>query len=772
VKKVLLGAAAALIALRAALTLLPYPELAAYRERSYGLVIEDRKGVTLRVFPSLEGVRREWVPLEEIPAGAARIFLKAEDRRYYVHPGIDIIAVIRSAARNIKARRIVSGASTITMQLARLVRARSGGYGAKLAEAWDALRLEARLSKREILELWLNGIPFGSNIEGLAAVTRARFGLPIAALDDRRALLLAVIPRRPGRYDPALNPEAAVRAAGLLARRCGLDMDPADLRAAAEEAASSAGSRERSPFFAPHFTGRLAAEIRERGSSETGASGSAPDAGPGGRPRRVMSTLDLGLQNYGRDLLVQEISRLRENRVSNGAILAIENSSGAVRIYAGSASWFDDPNSGKIDGVRVPNQPGSCLKPFLYALALDRGFSPAAVLPDTPTVFGGSEAYAPENFNRRFNGPVRFRVSLASSLNVPAVYLLERLGVRTFEDYLAALGFDSIRETQGTHGVGLALGNAEVTLEELVRGFAAFPRGGTVPVLRFVEEAGPGLSAEAPSPPEGRRVMSSYAAWMIADILSDRSSRFVGFGPAPAFSTPFPAMFKTGTANQYQHIWALGATKNFTVGVWMGNFSGATVVGRTGSSNPARIVRLLLSALEQGRDGEAAASGAGPGTPLGEEPPETAAVVELCALSGLAAGPGCGGRIREWLREEDLPPECGWHRKGELSYPPEYRSWLVERFRRGSVSPEGEAAIRLPAPGAVFYRDPALPPEAQALRIETAGFAGEARLFVDGLLQGLLNDAGVYVLPLSRGKHTLLVEDERGVQAESHFEVR
>ncbi len=180
-----------------------FPELDAFRHRSWGTVISDRNGVVLRVLPADNGVKREWVPLSEIPPGAVRIFIRAEDRRFYFHSGVDVFSLVAGFYRNLKAGRTVSGASTITMQLARLVHPHSGGMRGKIVEAWDAIRLEANLSKKEILELYLNSIPFGSNIEGLAAITRARFGSSVKELDDNRAALLASVPRRPLLYDPA-----------------------------------------------------------------------------------------------------------------------------------------------------------------------------------------------------------------------------------------------------------------------------------------------------------------------------------------------------------------------------------------------------------------------------------------------------------------------------------------------------------------------------------------------------------------------------------------
>jgi penicillin-binding protein 1C len=741
-----------LLILHAVLRFTPYPELADYRNRSYGYTALDRNGNTLRVFPSADGVKREWLPIDEIPAAVLRIFVRAEDARFYLHPGIDPAAVIAAGLRNLRAGRIVSGASTITMQLARLLKPRDHGLRGKLLEALDALRLEARLSKKQILELWINGIPFGGNIEGLCAASRSRFGRTANGLDDARALLLAVIPRRPGLYDPARSESAAINAALALARRCRLNLDEAALKEAAAETDPGKLAHEKTPFFAPHFTERIE------------AAGKLP----------LLTTLDLDLQLYAEKRLASELALLENNRVGNGAVLAIDNANGEVLVYIGSASWFDDANSGKIDGVRVRNQPGSCLKPFLYALAFEKGFTPNDILPDIPTVFGGSEAYSPGNFNRRFNGPVRLRIALGSSLNIPAVYLLERLGIRNFEDWLAELGFDSIAASGGSYGLGLALGNAEVSLEELTRAFAVFTRGGRALELRFTIRE---------QEIEARRLMSPYSAWIITDILSDQASRFTGFGAASTFSTEFPSMFKTGTANQFQHIWALGASPRYTVGVWMGNFTGETVIGRTGSSIPARIAADLLKALEKT---------AGSSREKGFPPvPGAVREIQICSLSGMAAGPYCAGSAREWLpsdRKETNGP-CSWHRQpgSDPIYPPEYQAWLAERFRKGTLgspgilgSPgnrdlqtgiSGSSRIRLPVSGSVFYFDPALPPEAQAIRVETTGFDPGALVYVNDVLQGSLNSAGVFALPLRRGRQRITVEDDNST-SEVQIEVR
>jgi penicillin-binding protein 1C len=740
----------------AALALTPYPELTRYRERGAGVVVEARDGLVLRVFPARDGIKREWTPLDSLSPDTLRAFLRAEDRRFSLHMGVDPLAIAAALRRNARAGGVVSGASTITMQLARMVHPRAGGgrgLGGKIAEAFAALRIEAKLSKKTILALWLNGIPFGSNIEGLGAMSRARFGVPASALDTRQALLLAVAPRRPGRYDPALNPREAARQAAALARECGFPLGEEALYEAALEAALP--SPEKAPFRAPQFTARVLAQAEAAAQ----AAGSPP---PWEKPLR--SSLDADAQALAEELLAAELAGLEAHRVSNGAILAFENASGKVRVYAGSASWFDEEAGGKIDGILSRRQPGSCLKPFLYAMALDNGFGPSDPLPDIPSVFGGQEAYIPSNFNNRFNGPVRLRVALASSLNIPAVYLAERLGVSNVETYLSRLGFDGLAAETGSHGVGIALGNGEVSLEELARAFAVFPRGGVPVSLHFLEDDD---DSATPGGESGNALMSPETAWLIADILSDKASRYTGFGAARTFSEPFPAMFKTGTANQFQHIWALGASNRFTVGVWMGNFSGQTVIGRTGSSIPARIVNRLLAVLE--RAAPAAAQDAPP--VIGGPPPPGLREVSICSLSGMARTPLCPGGLDEWPRAASAPGPCTWHRSGGIEYPPEYRAWLGERSRRGT-SGRGAGSIRIPRPGAVFYLDQGPAQTTYALRVETAGFGEGAVLSVDGIPQGPLNAAGVYALPLTPGEHRIEVADAAGAFAETAFVVK
>jgi penicillin-binding protein 1C len=493
----------------------------------------------------------------------------------------------------------------------------------------------------------------------------------------------------------------------------------------------------------------------------------------------VTTTLDLRLQEKLELEIRDQVWGYAAQRMTTGAGVVFDNRTGEVLAYVGSADYFDDENQGQNDGVQATNQPGSCLKPFLYALALEKGFRPSTVLPDIAQDFGGAEVYVPVNFNRRFNGPVRLRVALASSLNVPAVYTLQRLGVQAFTDFLISLGFASLESQRETLGVGLALGNAEVSLWELARGFAMFPRGGVPLEPRYVLAAlGAGAAgatvggarAPAGAPAAGARIVSPYTAAEICRILSDQRSRFLGFGSARTMNTSFAAMFKTGTANQFQHVWALGATPEYTVGVWMGNFSGETIIGKTGSGIPARVAADILAGI------------ADPSSTFAD-PPDSR-VVSVCALSGELATDACPAVIQEFVRKTDELQPCTFHRRTargvETVYPPEYSTWLREGRKNGSTGDmtgvdavEGGLEIMQPANGAVFFWDPSIPADQQAIGMEVVGRPEEhLEIWVNGRPAGLLPPTGSAILPIRRGDSVVDIRGADRTWDEVRFQVR
>lgn len=721
------------------LRVIPYPELDSFLGREKSVVITDRKGAVLRILPLDNGLRRETIDFSNLPPETERIFIASEDRRFFAHPGVDGFAVLRGLVMNSRADRTVSGASTITMQLADIVRPHRQDLWGKIGEAWDALRLEARLSKTEILRLWLGALPFGNQAEGIASGSRAYFDKPVYALSPEELTVLSVIPRHPEKYNPIESPELVAETALLTARRMKADFSLEDLAAAAARA------REGSyVFYAPHFVSVIEGMLKD-GSI-------VPEDG------KVVTSLDLEVQNFFHEELYKSVRRRRTSRITAGAGVLFDNHTGEILAYTGSIDFFDDDEGAQIDGVQVRRQPGSCLKPFLYAAAFERGWLPNMLVPDIPKTFGEEEAYTPMNFNNSYSGPVRLRVALASSLNIPAVYMHEQVGSEAFREYLNRTGISVSRDDMRRAGLGAVLGNVEVTLFDLTKGFAYFPRRGLqldpswIPRPEIDElnvEEQPLLSDE-----------SLYGVDIICNILSDPAARALGFGMNRAFTLPFSAMFKTGTSNQFQNIWALAATPDYTAGIWMGNVAGDTIIGRTGSSVPAGIAGEVLEFVQSGAP---------------EFPgPAGAVETDVCSVSGKRVTPNCPVGVKEYLPEWYVEsPEflsCDFHvlEDGKIvtRYPEEYRGWAAEmrrseEFLTGST---GTVQIVQPQNGAVYFVDPSAPLDAQGIKIEAVPGGEESLdLYINGTHYGTDSyPPHMWFFPLSPGEWELLVRSPSG----------
>ena len=674
--RIILILAASVTALFLFLKFSPYPALKQFLARPYSIRYYDRYGMLLQITPVSDGLRRE--KPRAIPQQLKDVFVFAEDRRFYYHAGVDGFSLFRALFQNLSRGRRVSGASTITMQLARLIanNAQDSGQtgrqslGRKTAEIINALRLEARFTKNEILELYLNSLPFGFGAEGVVSAARNFFAGDIDMLSPAQIFCLAVIPRRPSLYNPLESPANCIEAAAELHERFSENKKLSrawPLLAQINEgdwvyAAESAG-RFQYPFELPHLIRSINFLYNSSGNSaQTG---------------EVYLSIDLALQRHLEGAIAGNVIMNYSSRLTNGAALIIDNETGEILAWTGSADFFNDDAAGQIDGVLALNQPGSSMKPFLYAMALEKGFSPTDVIADVPMNFGETEIYVPRNFNNRFNGPILFRSALASSLNIPAVYLLYRLGVLNYTQRLFALGFDSLENSAQDAGLGLALGNAPVSLLEMVRAFSVFPRDGIYLPLTWelAEQREESLSETE----EDTRIFSADIARIICSFLSDSSARVLAFGSGRNFRTPFPAIFKTGTANQYQSIVALGATPKYTAGVWMGNFTGETVIGRTGSSIPAAIVRDALILLH-GTHGFSA---------FGFPAPENWRIRQVCGVSGMEPSDACLSVINEYVRLGEEGTVCTWHQiingRIETIYPAEYQAWFTSSVRDGSL---------------------------------------------------------------------------------------
>ena len=415
-----LVAAGLFLVIHLVLALTPYGGLKEFLNHQYSQTYLDGDSNILQVKTVEDGIRRQWTPLEEIPDSVKAAFVFSEDRRFYIHPGVDPVSIVRAAIQNNSQGRWVSGASTITMQLVRLINpSKSKSYSNKFLEALNALRLDSRLRKDQILELYLNNVPFGNNIQGVTSAARYFYGKNLDQLTPEEILCLSVIPRRPAGYNPVDNSKNCGEAAsGFYEQNKDSRKFAGHFSGLSSEGILSAAENARKhdfPFEMPHLI-----------QSCQKVFGPDPNFGKNGK-EPVRLTARLSLQNY----LVKEMFQAMENssksRIQNSAGIVIENRTGNILAYVGNPDYFSI-NSGQIDGMISKKQMGSSMKPYLYASVLDRGdlLRPNSILADVPMSFGDSNAYIPGNFNNNFNGPVPLRIALASSLNVPAVYTLSQ----------------------------------------------------------------------------------------------------------------------------------------------------------------------------------------------------------------------------------------------------------------------------------------------------------------------------------------------------------
>jgi penicillin-binding protein 1C len=620
------------------------------RTSAPGLVLLDRAGLPVRSTRAADGSLRRWVPLAEMDPDLLAAFLAVEDRRFYRHPGVDPRALARAALADLRARRIVAGGSTITMQLARLLRPSARTWPGKASQVLWALRLERRLSKQAILEQYLNRVPLGQGAVGVEAAAGLYFGTHATGLSLGQAALLAGLARAPSADNPLVSPRRArARRAAALARLVtGGFATPATVARASAEPLLPRGAA--GVFLAPHFT-TLVAQWQDRAT------------GGVARPATVRTSLDLPLQLELEAEVRHTVETLADRGASQAAAVVLDNASGEILAWVGSPDFWAD-TAGQVDMVVSPRQPGSALKPFLYALAFDRGYTPASILPDIARVYQTSTGpYRPRNYDRRFHGPVRAREALASSYNLPAVDLADHLGTGRFLHLLREAGFASLGRSAEYYGLGLALGNGDVTLLELANGYRALGAGGVWRPWRWRAVA-PGEAPEL-----GHRIATARSAALVLDILDDPVARIPGFGVETPLDFPFPVAAKTGTSRHFTDNWAVGVTGGFTVAVWVGNFSGRPMDGVSGVSGAGPLLhRAVLATAARHAPGGLPAPGSAGAVPL-----------SICRLSGLRATARCPSAV-EWFAPGTAPTAvCDWHGAHEVRLPAEFAEWAQEQ---------------------------------------------------------------------------------------------
>ncbi|PWM65273.1 MAG: penicillin-binding protein 1C [Desulfovibrionaceae bacterium] len=589
----------AFLGLAGAVGLAPKPDL--WGGADFSRVVTDRSGRVLRVTLTRDEKYRIFTPLERIPAAMREAAILYEDRAFYRHPGVNPLALVRAVAGMAAGGRRM-GASTITMQLVRL---RDGldttTVPGKLRQMWRALVLERHYDKRAVLEAYLNLAPYGGNVEGVGAAARVWFRKDAALLSLPEIMALVPVPQHPAARNPAARrgralPEARERLAGLWREKY---PEVGNLFESAPLAVSGPADL---PFEAPHAV----AEILAR-----------PDLPEG----EIVTTLDLPTQRVVERALKRAVARGRVWGMNNAAALLVDWRDGSVRALAGSADFFDAGIQGQVDGTAARRSPGSTLKPFVYALALEQGLiHPLTVLADTPRVFRG---YEPENADGEFRGPVSAREALRASRNIPAVALAGRLAPPGLYGFLTGAGVD-FPESAEHYGLALVLGGAELSMRELAGLYTALPGRGMArqPVLLPRERN------------RARRVLSPEAAYVTLDMLR---------APSPSGPTPFTACWKTGTSNGRRDAWTVGVIGPYVLAVWVGNFDGAANPGFTGAGAAAPLFFDIARAL--------AAREALP-DPLRNREGLNLVRIPVCAATGdlnTALCPEAGGRAETWF---------------------------------------------------------------------------------------------------------------------------
>ncbi|ASM78932.1 penicillin-binding protein 1C [Vitreoscilla filiformis] len=705
---------------------------AAYRPSD--LPVLDRQGRPLATLRVDERARRlGWVALEDMSPALLSALVHSEDRRFWEHSGVDWSALARSAWRNLFNQR-TQGGSTLTMQLAglldqELARPRGGrSVGQKLGQMGTAQVIDARWRKADVLEAYLNLVPLRGELVGVNAATQTLFGKHVSGLDAQEAAVLAALVRAPN----ASAERVATRACELLGSLAGATVatqrgtsasspvkPPLDLgeqrcrglptltaNALARKGVPALGEQ-----LAPH-----AARLAWRQAQAT------PTTTP---PAALRTTLDADVQRLALSALREQLTALRQREVDDGAVVVLDNTSGAVLAWVGSIG--QGAGAPAVDAVQARRQPGSTLKPFVYGLAFERHLlTPASLLHDEPTQLGtgGAGLYLPQNYNKRYQGWVSARVALASSLNIPAVRVGAMLGPEAMFERFNRLGL-ALSHTAGFHGHALALGTAEVTLADLTNAYRTLANHGRWAPWQLLA---PPAARRAPAP---YTVMPAAVAWLVADILADNTARALTFGFDSPLVTRGWAAVKTGTSKDMRDNWCIGFTDRYTVGVWVGNANGAPMRHVSGVTGAAPVWRTLVQALHARTPSRAPRSPAGVVTwPL----------------------PVAGGEVQPTALLAGTEP----------------RHHLPNAQVKASAHREA-FGIRSPVDGSVFALDPDIPPRVQRILLE--GAAGE--WWLDGKRLGRSTPAGWPWAPWP-GHHVLELRDESGqrVLAQVRFEVR
>jgi penicillin-binding protein 1C len=680
-----------------------------------GTRIYDANGNLLRITLGTADELCYPIPLHQTGEWVVKALVAAEDKRFFSHPGIDPVAVARATLGNLAHGRVTSGASTLTTLVVKLTEPRPRTLWTKIVEARHAVVLDAKLSKEEILEQYLNRAPFGANIRGIEAAARYYFGKRAQALSLSEAALLVGLPQcpaylRPDRY----HARAMARRNYVLTRMraCG-SISATRYREAM--ASTTPCMNQPMPFAAPHFCDWLLARH--------------PDE------RVLNTTLSSDLQSLAEDVLRSHSTRLRQQGITGGAMVIVDVKTGDLRALVGSPDFFDRP-AGQVNAAVSRRSPGSALKPFVYAMAIDQGLcTPETVVWDVPMSFAN---YEPRNYNLSYAGPVTVRRAMVQSLNIPAVAKVDEVGLHAFAARLRDLGLGTLDRPATTYGLSLVVGSGDVTLLDLANAYACFARLGEYRPLRVIQRA---------RTPDPVRLFSPEAAYLVNDVLGGSERRYDACQHVADAVLPRVA-WKTGTSAGHRDAWTIAYNPDYVVGVWFGNPDGGPHRALVGAEVAAPAAYEVFRRLY----------------PDGLSPwytrPAPLRTRTVCATSGRVMGRHCTESVSvDYIPcVSDVAP-CSVHRgEGEV-WPAHVAAFLRTRGRGVVADSQQRVRITSPTPGAVLS---VLEGRHVRQELKLAAVGGERlHWFVDGTFVGSTRETPLF-WPLARGHHLIACADDRG----------
>lgn len=604
----------------------------------------DRNGQPLRVYPDRRGDLSVFIPLASHSEHLITAVLITEDRNFFSHPGFDSSALLRAIWQNLSNRRIVSGASTISQQLIRVIRPRPREMATKISELFHALRLEQSHSKNQILENYLNAVSMFGNVRGIFLAARILFGKSPEMLNLAESATLAAAIQAPGRFDPFTS-KGNLR---LLKRRNRVLLEMLKAGKCTQAQYKNAYDtyiptvRGKKPFNAPHFC-ELATAMH------------GPPQGT------IKTTIDMGQQNFLNQTITANLPRLMKHGATQVAAVIANARSLEILAMAGSAQ-YGPIAKGYNNAAIARRSGGSILKPFLYALAMDNGYYPSFVISDTMQPFKTPQGeYLPYNANRMFYGPVTIRTALGNSLNIAAVKMLNLIGISSFFELLTEL--ELLEPKAGAadfFGLGLAIGNPEIRMLDLIKAYGTLRNDGALKSIKYFVD----------QPQQVKTIISPQAAFLTFDILSDYSARLLTFGNPAFFKSKFPVAIKTGTSTDYRDCWLVAVNSDYIIALWAGNFSGAPTRGLSGATACGPIYKNIIDFLESHE--------------YKSEIPRPPGINRLtvCSISGQTPGPFCPLTGYDFFPENCRRPEsCDFHAAAGMTHKlsADYASWISSR---------------------------------------------------------------------------------------------